>query len=692
MADYVVLAISPALIMALVGSLVFFLLGVFYQGQFGGRLHWVMACFVFGAVLIARISIEEGFERAMPFGAALAVAVGVAAMKFMDYKGGWVEQFSWLINWGLIALIWWCAHRLTWDCTLADDAPDSSGEGLLQTAGLDRPADEKVEPAGAHGKQGDVAKTRPDATGDFDKRLEGTTSRQQKAGWWQRYIERQRRPHAPGVWVVYFSLAALPLFGIGQWLIPVANVAGRRHAFWLLCIYVASGMGLLLTTSFLGLRRYLRKRRIEMPTLMANLWLGTGAAVIGLLLVLAALLPRPSAEYAISRLPFTLGSPDRSGSRNAPVAREGARGKEQGPAADRSKSNDDDPDKSDDQNAGNADRASGSAGQQAPQQKPDSLATTPPDQSDSAQSKPPTGQNGFQPAGDGGKGNGSSAKGPAGEKPSSKGSQSSPKSSSAEKQPTGANRDQRGEQQSAQSKPEPAQNPDSQALAEQAPDEQTKGEKAAEEQTKAEWPMPPSESQGEQNSDASNATQMPQVAPELEMGGIGELLKWVFYAIVALAVLFVMWRSRAEILSAIREFMAGLRELFAGLLGQKRTRSAAAGSGPPPEIPLAPFASYADPFATGIAGRYSTEELVRYSFEAFEAWAREHGCRREPDQTPHELARDVSKMRAFIAADARNIAELYARAAYSSGELPPTSAEQLQQLWRQMRASAAAPF
>jgi hypothetical protein len=47
MADYVVIAISPALIMALVGSLVFFLLGVFYQGQFPVRLHWVMACFVF---------------------------------------------------------------------------------------------------------------------------------------------------------------------------------------------------------------------------------------------------------------------------------------------------------------------------------------------------------------------------------------------------------------------------------------------------------------------------------------------------------------------------------------------------------------------------------------------------------------------------------------------------------------------
>ena len=38
LADYLVIAISPALIMLLVGSLVFFLLRVFYQGSFPERL------------------------------------------------------------------------------------------------------------------------------------------------------------------------------------------------------------------------------------------------------------------------------------------------------------------------------------------------------------------------------------------------------------------------------------------------------------------------------------------------------------------------------------------------------------------------------------------------------------------------------------------------------------------------------
>ena len=121
--------------------------------------------------------------------------------------------------------------------------------------------------------------------------------------WWDRFLERRRRPHAPGVWVVYFSLAALPIFGFGQAFIPVSNVGSRQYAFVLLCVYVAAGLGLLLTTSFLGLRRYLRQRRLEMPGAMAGTWLATGAVLIVGLLVLAMLLPRPNAEYAISQLP-----------------------------------------------------------------------------------------------------------------------------------------------------------------------------------------------------------------------------------------------------------------------------------------------------------------------------------------------------------------------------------------------------
>ena len=40
------------------------------------------------------------------------------------------------------------------------------------------------------------------------------------APWWRRLMKPKKGKHTPGVWVLYFSLAALPLFGIGQHWIP----------------------------------------------------------------------------------------------------------------------------------------------------------------------------------------------------------------------------------------------------------------------------------------------------------------------------------------------------------------------------------------------------------------------------------------------------------------------------------------
>ena len=702
LADYVVIAISPALIMALVGSLVFFLLKVFYQGQYFGRLHWVMACFVFAAVLIGRISIEEGFERAVLFGIALAIPVGLATSRFIEVQGTWVDNFSWLINWGLIGLIWWCAHRLTWDCTVIDDDEDASGEGLLQLAGFDKPAAVQEAPPESPGpddkatRRGKKHAAPPPLTARAAARLEGTTSREVPAGWWQRYVEKSRRPHAPGVWVVYFSLAALPLFGVGQWFIPVDDVAGRRYAFWLLAVYVAAGLGLLLTTSFLGLRRYLRQRRIEMPTLMANLWLSTGAVVIALLLVLAALLPRPNAEYAVSELPFTVGSPETSSSSHAPLRQEGTK---------------------DDEN---------------PSATPQSDATGQQDAKGSGGSEktnaPPSGSGGDQ------KGKQGDEKGPA--KSNSPASKSQPQSSDDKQKAStaaksGENKqsssaEQRGEQSAKQ---DPAAHDSAQDRA-STPQRSEGSERAKAESDSAKQsrpgesnsaPQPASDQSPPQDSqDAQQGQQPPQpqqpnntqpsaeqskplpgetqlpAPPTEELEAAGALVAWLqdypkylFYALVVCAVGYFLWRSRAEVLAALVEILSAFASLFGGLWGSKR-RVPAAADDPRVvlELPPTPFSSYADPFASGAAAGATNEELVRYSFEAFEAWSREHGCPRNLDQTPHELARDVIKQNPQIAAEARSIAELYSRAAFARGELPADSREHLRQLWRRMSATA----
>ena len=64
-------------------------------------------------------------------------------------------------------------------------------------------------------------------------------------------------------------------------------------------VYVGSGLGLLLTTCFLGLRRYLRQRSLRMPVAMTGVWLAVGGVMVAAFLLVGALLPRPYAEYTL---------------------------------------------------------------------------------------------------------------------------------------------------------------------------------------------------------------------------------------------------------------------------------------------------------------------------------------------------------------------------------------------------------
>jgi len=597
--DYIVIAISPALIMTLVGSLVFFLNEVFYQGNYPGRLNYILALFVFAAVLVGRISIEEGAERAALFAIPLGLVTIFAVKRFVEFQGdGWIQQFSLIINCGLIGLIWWSAHKLTWDCTLIDESQDSSGEGLLQAAGFDRAAaEDSTETKSPEPREGEQPQQidRPEA---------------RFANWQQRLSDRRRRPHAPGVWVVYFSLAALPLFGIGQWFIAAADLESRRYAFRLLAIYTASGLGLLLTTSFLGLRRYLRQRRLPMPAAMAGLWLTIGCALIVALLLFAALLPRPHAEYAISQLPLTMGSPDQRSSRYG-VGNDGV--------------DEDRPWK----RTGDTDQEHGSRPGEGTEK-------------DSSQSEP---GNGASDSSSGKTGEGSD-------------------SQSATPQPNG------------QTPSEPSERAD------QGSDEQDAKSEPSDQPQRPEEPQ------------TRDTRQRPQIESPVRSGRsiawLVTCVKYVFYAAVVVLAVYWLWRSRAELLAALQGLLQGWSDFWANLFGWKRRPSGEEVDAdanvvrPPPR----PFADYADPFASGVAGRYSPEELVRYSFEAVEAWACQHGCAREPDQTPHEFAQSVGAHTAELSGDTRNLADLYCRLAYASGELPAGRVGRLEQLWRGLRSTA----
>jgi hypothetical protein len=324
-ADWIVTAISPALIVGLVGSLVFFLVEILYAGKYESRLLWSLFFFVMGIVLVARISIQIDSGRAAAYGLGLAGVSWIALMAFVDYPGdSRMAAFAPFINLFLMAVIWWCAHKLTWDCTHIDEKRKASGQGILSAAGLENRPDTQGQARDHDIRRKELA-PEPDPNLSLLER-------------WKRYREwRKNKPHTPGTSVVWFSLAALPIFGLGQSLIPAGDSGRRSFTFWLAAVYVSCGMGLLLTTSFLGLRRYLRQRKLQMPQAMTGAWLGIGAALVLGFVLVAALLPRPYSETPVWAMKRA-GSADRDASENA--QRSDSAGKGQGNAGDQTQAGD----------------------------------------------------------------------------------------------------------------------------------------------------------------------------------------------------------------------------------------------------------------------------------------------------------------------------------------------------------------
>src|SRR5208282_2391935 len=203
------------------------------QRTFTGRLHYILTLFIFAAVLVGRIAIEEGKERAALFALPLALAALLTINRFVEFHGAVFASFSFIINCGLIALIWWCAHKLTWDCTMIDESESSSGEGLLDAAGLGKQAKSAPRTISAAigglfskvlimlRRDGKTSRRRQDRAGGVANTPENSSVASagpegpgtggddpRPPGRWNNWGNPRSKPHAPGVWIVYFSLAA----------------------------------------------------------------------------------------------------------------------------------------------------------------------------------------------------------------------------------------------------------------------------------------------------------------------------------------------------------------------------------------------------------------------------------------------------------------------------------------------------
>ena len=620
--DYVVTALSPVLIMLMVGSLVFFLVEVMYAGKYSGRLIYTLFFFVAGAVLVARIAIETDAGRASAYGLILGIVTYLALLTYVEYpSGGWLKSFGWLVNLGLMLLIWWSANKLTWDCTHLDEKRKGAGRGLLSAAGLDADARDETEvetkESGDRSQESGDRRHAKKATAERKRRVKKKKHESKLWDWieaYKKHREEQRKgPHTPGVWVIYFAIAALPLFALGQSLVDANDDVRRQHTFLQMAVYVGSALALLVTTSFLALRRYLRQRKAKVPMTMTASWLGFGGLLIAVFLVLGAFLPRPHSEVPWFGIPKA-GKADREASRYA--VRNDSAGKGEGANGNQTQAGD-----------GNASGKNG---------------------------KPGGGSRGEK--GSGGKGQKGNSK--SGEKGKSEG-----KSDSGDNKGNG--QDKQGDR---------------------SEDKREEEGKESEGKTDSESDESEDKAEGKDgSSEAQSSSQLGQVLDKVA-GVVKWIVFAIVAVLVVIGVALVILRYLAPFTSWAQNLLNALRNWWAGLLGGRKLgeKNVTAEISVPTFVRPPPFHEFSNPFADGSAERRFPAELVDYTFLALDSWAWDRDLGRDPHETPLEFCSRLAEAFPEIGEALGQFAKVYARVTYSMTEPPAETLAVLEQMWEGM--------
>jgi hypothetical protein len=637
--DYVVVGINPALIMLLIASVMCFLVEVFYQGDYNVRLKFIFFMFIMGAVAVGRLSMEEGVGYAASFGIPLGAVAFLGINTFVTFEGE-MSSYRGLINLVLIGLIWFLSLQLTWDCTLLDERTDTADQGLLAAIGADqeRPDDATQEPETFPESTEEVIPKRP------------LTFQEDPIAWWLRYWERNKRPHAHGVWIVYFACVALPLFGLGGWFLS-REMAARQSAFSMLVLFVASSLGLLLSTSFLGLRRYLRLRNVEMPLDMTATWLAVGGALILGVLLVCLVLPRPGAEVAISKIPFPAISPQLNPTRwnwgnDGKKERDDARASSTVEAS----TNAENEPTNHEQNGNGAGNAAGQAGQNETEQ--------------SAEAGPGEQAQGKQGAAQQGESEGSSASqggnSGSGEKSAAQDSAASPEKAQQQKKSPADK-----QQSSSQSRPAPS---------------KTSPQKKSTQK--------PGHSSTKSPAKSTPAGRMPSspTNPMNLIGWVGTLFKLVLWGVLLAIVGYYAWKHREAIQAAWQQLLQELQALWARLMGARDVAVTTTPIAPPVPEAMA-FSAFGNPFRSGQAQRMTPRELLQYTFHALQAYGREIGCPRFEHETPHEYVERLAVYAPDLELEMRQVIDYYGYEAYAGSPLPATFRTPLQSLWNKWNTS-----
>ena len=615
--DYVVIGLAPLLVYLMISSLANFLMLVIYRGGHLPRVSWTILMFTLGTVGIARVAIEKDRMYSLGYAVVLGGATFLTIIRFVN---------SPLASILLLALIAYLSDWVIRDCTLIDEQADSSDQGLIDSGRL-----------------------------FFDAGKTDTAKPKRSPGGGQ-----------PGRSVLYLALAALPLYGLGQFFIRNDSATWSR-AQWLLASYLFAALALLVTTSFLGLRRYLRQRGADMPRQVSIGWIAGGMAVIVLILSTAYLVPVPGRWLASFELPAFLDSPDDTEASQSGSGEDGANKAGEDAASTRG-----------DQSQGEKDKEVGSI----TAEKGAEAGNV--DQGDRKEG--PTGgqEGGEKKAGQGGEEEGGKEK--AKSKPSeSKSDKSKSKGSEPEEPQSQQGDSKKGNEPSADSPPDEKSDTESQS--------ETKPESSEQKPTGEPSDAPPQETpeaKSESNSERPQQLESSEEAPSTQaaaseersnpmesianqMPGIASWLKAIIFLVLIGIVAAYVW--------LYRHFIA---EWLRGMFSRDESDTATnlddfldADSSAPPRR----FSSYRKP----AMDQGDPKRVILVTFSAMDAWCREAGLPRRKGETPSEFLSRIHRTFPELSQSSARVIECYNRIVYGQGVASGEDLRWADQAWQIMQ-------
>ncbi|HMO13256.1 MAG TPA: hypothetical protein PKD64_05470 [Pirellulaceae bacterium] len=716
--------LGPLLIMLMVGSLAYLALEIVHGGLHTDTLKFKFSLFTIAAVLISRISIQFGVERAAMYGLLLAAAIIVASSTYVSIIG--------LIP--VIAFVWWAAGRLTWDVTFIDGTRDTSAQGIVDVVKhqlrIFRESKNRAVLLAS-------ASNQPSTPSDDERvspfRVGGSQIQQPpSASSWSRlrhFLFGRRQSNMPGLWVFYFVLAGFPIFGLGQALIHPSNVAGRHLIPSYFAVYMSAALTLLMLTSLIGLNRYLEQRNAMISLGVAKNWILLGIVLTLVIIAVTFWMPRPTSNFSIagwvprieaktSELIDSLWSMQGSApTESTPSIQTGPNPRESSDMPDR---------------GSGKDAASGTDSKSADSQAMSNQGTRQvPGKSGESQSG-----NDANKRGEGkGSNNSQQNQSRADHEKSDSGSKAPDKSNS---QSGDRNKENGGKTEvETSAKTTPNRDGENQNDGSSLANDESKDKASRQEQTKSAGGFEPeknqkslseqkreqsqpfqppnqysdnrqaenSETREEDDSGRSNAGQRdsrsqgdkklrnaPKQQPESMssvLNWLGTFLKMLLWLVFLIVGLFMLYRYRAEVRRAWHHFIEELKNLWSRLFSRKRQASDdVMAAGLPNSIGIrAQFVHFQDPFLSNAVDSMTPQQVVKYTFEAMEAWGYENKCARESDQTPFEFAKAVQNHSPSLKKWPQHLADLYCQMAYASSTLSKSDIQELGQLWSAMRLS-----